>query len=576
MEDLPGSFDVVILGTGLPESIIAAASSRLDKSVLQLDSNAFYGRDWAGFRLDDFRDHLRASSSGGNSSALRNPYEIPEGLIKSDEIILEVPCQAQSVTNFEEVIYAKNETVEPDIAPQSRQERYRRLSQRHPSGSSIGSNGSQSESSSSVSTPTVSPYKPITFEDVLSQTRKFSLDIAPKLFWTNDAFVNLLTNSNISRYTAFRLVQVIATAVEGRIVEVPFSRSGIFNYADLDASDKRRVMKFMQTCTQSEGHEKELEAAKSLSIKEYLSKLKIPLHTVHSIVNAIALCSTQTPAVEAFSRVRRFLAACGRYSSDSSPFLFPIYGCGEYPQYFARISAVFGGIQYLKRGIDFIVMDSSLKQVNAIISEKKRIDCQSLVIPVEYMPAQLKILGLLTKQISRAVLITSGSLFVRHKPDAAFMRLGKEDDELGVIIVEGSPNTEICPKDYHVVYMWMKSIATAREDLEPYVKRFFEPMRADYFPIDKPKVLWVCYYNHAQTIVNTTDSAQHPKNIRFVSGPDGSLDYESVLEEATGVFRSIYPDVPFLPRVPDPEDVILDGGENAESGDKSITVPNGM
>ncbi|KTF74048.1 hypothetical protein cypCar_00042259, partial [Cyprinus carpio] len=36
-EDLPSQFDVVILGTGLTESVIAAACSRVGQSVLHLD-----------------------------------------------------------------------------------------------------------------------------------------------------------------------------------------------------------------------------------------------------------------------------------------------------------------------------------------------------------------------------------------------------------------------------------------------------------------------------------------------------------------------------------------------------------
>ena len=58
------------------------------------------------------------------------------------------------------------------------------------------------------------------FEDILNLSKKFSLDIPPKLFWTTDSFVELLVSSNISRYCSFRLVRAVATLVDGRIIEV--------------------------------------------------------------------------------------------------------------------------------------------------------------------------------------------------------------------------------------------------------------------------------------------------------------------------------------------------------------------
>lgn len=55
----------------------------------------------------------------------------------------------------------------------------------------------------------------------------------------------------------------------------------------------------------------------------------------------------QTPCIEGVQRTKKFLSSLGRYGN--TPFLFPMYGCGEIPQCFCRLSAVFGGIYCLKR-----------------------------------------------------------------------------------------------------------------------------------------------------------------------------------------------------------------------------------
>lgn len=63
MEDLPGEFDLVVIGTGFSESIIAAAASRVGKTVLHVDENEYYGGYWASFNFDTFMSHLQKSKS---------------------------------------------------------------------------------------------------------------------------------------------------------------------------------------------------------------------------------------------------------------------------------------------------------------------------------------------------------------------------------------------------------------------------------------------------------------------------------------------------------------------------------
>lgn len=58
------NFDAPIIFTGLTESIIAAAASRIGKSVLHLDSNDFYGGYWASFNLENIKSVQETSSSG--------------------------------------------------------------------------------------------------------------------------------------------------------------------------------------------------------------------------------------------------------------------------------------------------------------------------------------------------------------------------------------------------------------------------------------------------------------------------------------------------------------------------------
>ncbi|GAV09034.1 hypothetical protein RvY_18638 [Ramazzottius varieornatus] len=595
MEELPKEFETVVLGTGLPESIVAAAASRLDKSILQLDQNTFYGRDWAGFRLKELREYL--------STLIQNKFDavgraVDENLLKDGEVAVPIRPSHCPITNFEEKIYVKDDVSETDIAPQSRQERYRRS--RHFSGSSVASSGTSSTQGDESRTPTtpeappVPPRKQFSFDDVLAESKKFSLDLAPKLFWSNDKFVDLLTTSNVSRYASFRLVNSVATTVEGRITSVPFSQSAIFQYEGLSPSDKRKLVKFMTMCMDPGKMQEQMQAASQMKLGAYLDKLQLPNTLRKSLVNAVAMCTDQTSVPEALKRIRRFLQACGRYGANTSPFLFPVFGSGEYPQYFARVSAIFGGIQCLSRTVDHAVVSTSSNKVTAVISNHERIACENLVLPTEYVPDEWKSSNHPSKAriLSRAILITDHSIFPRVKNDngekqacdSGFMRIAREDgDELGVLLVEASHTADICPADYRVVYLWMNAKSSARADLEPYVERLLEPFQHDRDGM--PKVLWACYHNYERwTWAETTEqpsaagdagrsaaAGKIPANVRVVSGPSGSIDLEDVLEESKAVFEKMYPGLPFLPRIPGPDEIVLDTSDSPsldQSGNK--------
>lgn len=76
MEDLPGEFDLVVVGTGFSESVIAAAASRVGKTVLHVDENENYGGFFSSFNFDGFLNHLENSRNDENMRCrLRNCTE---------------------------------------------------------------------------------------------------------------------------------------------------------------------------------------------------------------------------------------------------------------------------------------------------------------------------------------------------------------------------------------------------------------------------------------------------------------------------------------------------------------------
>ena len=92
---LPTEFDVIVMGTGLPESILAAACSRSGQRVLHLDSRSYYGGNWASFSfpglLSWLKEHQQNSDTEEESPAAWQDmiHETEEAipLCKKDETI---------------------------------------------------------------------------------------------------------------------------------------------------------------------------------------------------------------------------------------------------------------------------------------------------------------------------------------------------------------------------------------------------------------------------------------------------------------------------------------------------------
>ena len=82
--------------------------------------------------------------------------------------------------------------------------------------------------------------------------------------------------------------------------------------------------------------------------------------TIDFIGHSLALHLDDTylsqPALPTIQRIRLYMFSMARYGK--SPYIYPLYGLGELPQGFARLSAIYGGTYMLDTPIDNIVYGS--------------------------------------------------------------------------------------------------------------------------------------------------------------------------------------------------------------------------
>jgi len=142
--------------------------------------------------------------------------------------------------------------------------------------------------------------------------------------------------------------------------------------------------------------------------------------------HALALYSDETwsslPALETIIRVKLYGESLSHYGK--SPYLYPLYGLGDLPQAFARLSAIYGGTYMLNSKIEEIVHDSA-GVVCGVKVEGKVVKTKNVIGDPSYFPSKSKKVG----QVVRCICILSHP--IPHSNDAASCQIILPQNQVG-------------------------------------------------------------------------------------------------------------------------------------------------
>ncbi|KAI8146072.1 GDP dissociation inhibitor [Fennellomyces sp. T-0311] len=554
-------FDVIVLGTGLIESVVAGSLARAGKKVLHLDSNDHYGSNWSVF---------------GFKELLRWEQRLKQDRSSSENKASEIDYHKNYSSNYRNVTFKLYE--QPSIDPPSSEldnstelledavrEKLKSLLSIDNSADKVLIEGAiekeakalleEREGASINLQPSLSRLNVLL--SAMRASRSYNLDLTPKLLSCNGELVEILIRSGVGRYLEFKGVDDIGIYDndEKRLDRVPSSKQDVFTNKAISLVDKRKLMRFLTFAIDFDANPEVLEGNENTPYLQFLDeKFKLSEKLRTAIIYAIAGVNGQTPAKVGLERTQAFVRSMGRFNKGG--FLCPLYGGGsEIAQAFCRVCAVFGGVYILNQQLASFIVDESTGECKGIeTTDGQKFNANWVVSAIDYLDKRwIPVQADFEEWISRTIVVTD-------KPLVSF---GETDEMLcysvlapgsaagnkvhPIYVLHQNNETMVCPRGEYVTYLWKESSKDDTSDLQTAI---------DLLLPEDGHIKFSLSYEQRSRQVTLDDKWKLPKNIIPCSDPTSSIDFEQAVAEATKIFFQCVPaDTPFMPAQPeDPED----------------------
>ncbi|OAA54811.1 secretory pathway GDP dissociation inhibitor [Niveomyces insectorum RCEF 264] len=309
----------------------------------------------------------------------------------------------------------------------------------------------------------------------------WNVDLVPKFIISSGELTNILVSTDVTRYLEFR--QIAGSYVQqgngakATVAKVPADAAEALRSPLMGIFEKRRMKTFIEWVGKFD--EKDPTTHKGLNIstctmKDVYDSFGLETTTRDFIGHAMALYLTDsyinTPgaAAEAITRIRLYGNSVARYGK--SPYIYPLYGLGELPQGFARLSAIYGGTYMLNTDVDEVQFDGGkavgIKATMANADDKTTFEtkAQFIIGDPSYFPDKVKVVG----HVLRAICILKHPLSNTNEADSCQLiipqsQVGRKND---IYVACVSSAHSVCPKGYWIAIVSTIAETTANHHLE--------------------------------------------------------------------------------------------------------------
>ncbi|CAG8595342.1 4221_t:CDS:2 [Ambispora gerdemannii] len=237
----------------------------------------------------------------------------------------------------------------------------------------------------------------------LGADRDFNIDLIPKFMMANGELVNILTHTEVTRYLEFKQISGSFVYRDEKISKVPASEMEAVRSPLMGLFEKRRAKKFfeyMQNWREDDPSTHKGFDINTGTMAELYEKFSLEPGTQDFIGHAMALHLDESYleryARESYERIILYFTSVARYGK--SPYIYPLYGLGELPQGFARLSAIYGGTYMLDKKVDEIVYDAS-GRVIGVRSDDEIAKTKQVIGDPSYFPTKARKVGKVVRAI---------------------------------------------------------------------------------------------------------------------------------------------------------------------------------
>lgn len=520
--------DVVVVGTGLAESLTAASLARRGVKVLHLEPGETYGGlTWATRKLKDVLRDLQT-------------IQVTEG-----EGVAEQETASDAKARFSFRRSGSVSGVLPEVS-----DRVGKVD-----GNKVSLAGDLAADIESI---------------------QFDLMCAPKLCLGAGDLIEALVASDAHRYLEFKAVQSTSMWASGgeeadsepRSFVVPASRSDIFKSKDLTPVEKRLLMRYLKSEQDAIAAEESsgpgpappAAAAGDATMEEYLRdthKLpeKLRLIVMHGIADLDDLAGKAPSAAEGRERLVKYAKSINRFGPGVGALLACNYGGGELTQAFCRLAAVHGATYVLKyppRRVEVIEGDEGGHRYEVGIPGAAPIRCKAVVVGPE---ARLCCASSQAEPNEAGRIFRCACVAIQDSPaKGGSIRLhvfppntvAGNSCTIRALCVEGNALNTCANENLVVIYLSCRAApgcGDPKAQLVGALSRLACLKDLDGSPgldlPDLPMALLCLYY---------TQEAPEPaviggeSRIVHLGGPDASLGFRDTVRAATGCVSQLYPE----------------------------------
>jgi Rab GDP dissociation inhibitor len=229
----------------------------------------------------------------------------------------------------------------------------------------------------------------------LGSSKEYNVDMVPKFMMANGALVRILIHTDVTKYLLFKAVDGSYVYKQGKVYKVPATDVEALKSPLMGLFEKRRARKFfiyVQNYEEDDPRTHEGLDLNRVTTKELFAKYGVDENTIDFIGHSLALHRDDhylgEPALETVKKVKLYAESMARFQGGS-PYIYPLYGLGELPQAFARLSAVYGGTYMLAKPECKVEFDE-MGKVTGVTSEGETVKAPKVVCDPSYLPNKVQ------------------------------------------------------------------------------------------------------------------------------------------------------------------------------------------